>query len=549
MAITNVPVCTFGPTGFIAPAEQDILAGVWADYQAAFGGNLNQSLVSPQGQLVSSTTAIIGAADQTFLYYTTQVDPSYAQGRMQDAIARIYFLTRNPAESTVVTCTCTGLASTIIPTGALAQDGGGNIYTCLTGATIPISGTVSLQFANLVPGPTPCPSNTLTVIYQAIPGWDTINNPTDGVLGNDVETTSAFEARRAASVAGNSRGTIQAIQGAVLAVSGVLEAFCYQNSTNSPLTYGGVTLVANSIYVAAVGGADADVAQAIWSKKSPGCSYNGNTNVTVYDTSPGYSVPFPAYTVTFQRPANLAVAFEVVIANSTSVPANATSLIQQALIGAFAGSDGGPRAGIGSTLYASRYYAPVAALGAWAQIISLQLGSTNLTKAVVTGSITTTVLTVSAVSSGTLAPTYILSGTGVTEGTLIVNQLTGVNASNFTAGIAATTMTVSAVGSGALAANQVIHGTGVTPGTKIVQQLTGSAGSTGTYQVSVSQTVGGGTNILGDTPGTTGTYTVNAPQTVGSTSISAIYPDQNSVVVNINQAPVTDANLIFVALV
>jgi hypothetical protein len=35
---TNVPGITFGPTGFVAPAEQDVLTGVQADIDQAFGG-------------------------------------------------------------------------------------------------------------------------------------------------------------------------------------------------------------------------------------------------------------------------------------------------------------------------------------------------------------------------------------------------------------------------------------------------------------------------------------------------------------------------------
>ena len=52
-------------------------------------------------------------------------DPLYAVGRYQDALARIYFITRNAAEPTVVQCLCTGLQNVVIPagTGAMANAG------------------------------------------------------------------------------------------------------------------------------------------------------------------------------------------------------------------------------------------------------------------------------------------------------------------------------------------------------------------------------------------------------------------------------------------
>jgi hypothetical protein len=71
------------------------------------------------------------------------------------------------------------------------------------------------------------------------------------------------------------------------------------------------------------------------------------------------------------------------------------------------------------------------------------------------------------------------------------NNLTNPDAppASMTASISGTTMTVTAVGSAFVAKGQILSGTGVTAGTQIVQQLTGSVGSTGTYSVTISQTV------------------------------------------------------------
>ncbi len=66
----------------------------------------------------------------------------------------------------------------------------------------------------------------------------------------------------------------------------------------------------------------------------------------------------------------------------------------------------------------------------------------------------------------------------------------------FTGSISGTTLTVTSIVAGSLAPGQLVTGSGVSaspPGsnaTYIVSQLTGTTGSTGTYQVSVSQTVG-----------------------------------------------------------
>lgn len=428
MAITtNVPPVVFNPTvGFTAPSQADILAGIQADINAAFGGGLNQSLSTPQGQLASSFAAIIAQANDTFVNLTNQTNPNFATGIWQDAIGQLYFLQRNPSEPTVVQALCVGGTGVVVPVGALAQDTSKNIYVCTAGNApdgFPANGQSTLTFANQVPGPIVCPAGTLTTIYQGIPGWDTITNPTDGVLGNDTETPSEFEERRAQSVAANSIGSLPSVLGAVLSVANVLDAYVTENASNSPATIGGVTLDANSLYVAAVGGfVQADVATAIWSKKAPGCSYNGNTTVTIQDTRSGYAPPFPSYAVTFEIPPSLPIMFAISIANNPQVPSNATTLIQNAIISAFSGGDGGQRARIGSTIFASRFYAPIAALGSWANIISLQIGSSNTHAASFTGAIAGTALTVSGVT-GTIAIGQTVSDAGgnVLPGTTILS--------------------------------------------------------------------------------------------------------------------------------
>jgi hypothetical protein len=372
---TNVPAPTFTPTGFVAPTEAAILAGVQADIQAAFSTTvLNFDPTTPQGQLAASEAAIIGSRNDDFLFYTNQVDPSYAQGRMQDGIARIYFLTREPAEPTVASVACSGLTGVPIPVGAQIIAADGNKYVCTEAGTIPASGSVTLSFACMVTGAIPCPAQTFD-IFTTIAGWDSAVSSASGALGNAVESRSEFETRRAASVALNSIGSVQAVKAAVLAVPGVLDAYVIDNPLATTATVGGVALAPHSLYVAAFGGAAADIAQAIWVKKMPGCGMNGNTTITVFDTT--YTAPQPSYPITFEVPTPTDVKFAVSIANSAAVPSDAATQVQNAIISAFAGGDGGPRAQIGSTLYASRFYAPIAALGAWAQIVQIQIGTTT----------------------------------------------------------------------------------------------------------------------------------------------------------------------------
>ena len=447
MTTTNVPAPTFGDNGFIAPAEADILNGTLADTNAAFGGALNPALTTPQGQFSSSEAAVLGFVNDAFLYVTNMFDPAFSRGRYQDALARIYFIERNPSQPTVVSCTCTGLVGVIIPAGTKALDLLNNVYVCTQTGTISATGTVVLPFANQAPGPIACPAGSLNQIYQSIPGWDTIVNADDGILGNEVEGRDAFEARRRLAVAQNSIGSLPSIYGAVLTVPNVIDAFVTENTSNQAATIGGVLLGPNSIYVCVLGGAASAVAQAIWTRKAPGCAYTGNTLVTVLDTSPGYVPPYPAYPVLYEVPTALQIVMAVTLYANSFVPSDAVTQVQNAIIGAFAGEDGGPRAKIGTELLASRYYAPIAALGSWAQIVSLEIGCANTSAASFTGSLSGGVLTVTSVASGALAVGQTLTdATGaLIAGTIITALGTGTGGVGTYAVNATTTVAIEAM--------------------------------------------------------------------------------------------------------
>lgn len=520
---TNVPTVSFGTNGFQAPSTTQVLTGVIADIQAAFAGKLNlsigntKSLSTSQGQLATGMTGSIVNANNAFLVQAQQTDPAYSFGRWQDAIGNLYFMSRNPAEPTALQIACNGAHNVPIPIGATIKDGAGNIYQCTQAGTVPATGSVTLSFACTVPGPVAVPQ-TVTP-FQTIPGWDSAT-VVSGAIGRKVENRAAFEQRRQDSVASNSLGPIGAVIGAVAAVPGVLDYFGFNNNLATPVTVNGVSIAANSIYICVAGGAPLAVAQAILSKKGPGAPMTGNTTVTAFDNNPLYAAPIP-YQITYQIPAALQLLFKVVVANGPLVPSNAAQQVQNALLAAFAGDSlsadfvgsisgttltvtavnsgtlavgqaisdlsgsvtagttitgagtgtGGtgtysvsvgqtvaseemtseapatattiPRAGINSLVYAIQYVPAIAALGSWAQVASINIGSANSPDAVVTGSITGNTLTVTAVTSGTI----VLGDTLFDAAGLIVN------------------------------------------GTTITGFLTGTGG-TGTYLVSVGQTVG-----------------------------------------------------------
>ena len=133
--------------------------------------------------------------------------------------------------------------------------------------------------------------------------------------------------------------------------------------------------------------------------------------------------------------------------------------------------------------------------------------TSNYVGAMITGTITGSILTVTGVTSGAVAQGQTLKGAGIPLGTKIVQFLTGAGGNvnevgtyqlsvpattltpTFTGSISGTTLTVSAITAGYLGVGAVISGTGVASNTTI-QAVLNASGGVGTYTVNNSQTVG-----------------------------------------------------------
>lgn len=386
---TNVPSLTWDDTGILLPEESDILTGVIEDFQNAFGYQLKfyneqgQFLLStPQGQLVTSIAAIISDRNRLLAYYLNQVDPSYATGRMQDGIGRIYFIERLPAENTKVVGVCRGAVGTVIPQGTKVQDNTGVLYEADQTYTIGDNGTVNITFVCTQAGDIACPVHSLQM-YQLISGWDNVDNPVAGEVGRYVESQAQFEQRRRQSVAKNSVNSVDSIMAALLTLQDeqgqviCQDAYVTDNDLDSTISKNGIFLKPHSLYIC-VAALDSEqnrqlIGRTIWNKKPPGCNMNGEQAVNIEDNSGLYSTP-PVYTIYYSYAVNIPIHIKVTLARPQFLPNDAVDQIKKTIIEAFTGNDGSQRPRIGSEILASRFYVPVQKLGNWVSIITLYIG-------------------------------------------------------------------------------------------------------------------------------------------------------------------------------
>lgn len=360
---SHVPPIRFTPQGLQIPTETEVLNGVLADFNDAFGGSLNLNLETPQGQLASSLAAVIADKNNVIAELVNQIHPEYAEGVMQDAIAQIYFLQRKHATDSAVVCEFVGLPGTQIPQGFIVQDAAGNQWALQQEIGIPIGGKVNGTL--IAAGQIEAHAHSVNVVYQALVGLDRVDNPHPAVPGRAEESRAEFAERRRRSVAINAHGTPQAVYANVFALDGVRDVYVIDNPKGQNVQAGATnyTLKPHSIYVAAVGGDDTAVAEAVLRYAGSGCDFNGNTEITVYDHS--YNDPKPAYQVAFMRPNELPVYFRIKIERGAFIGADAA--IKQAVINAFKGR-------IGANLYAIGYVAPVVKAVPNVHVLDVEIG-------------------------------------------------------------------------------------------------------------------------------------------------------------------------------
>ena len=139
----------------------------------------------------------------------------------------------------------------------------------------------------------------------------------------------------------------------------------------------------------------------------------------------------------------------------------------------------------------------IAATSGGAQTASSMFGVYNGTALIGTGTTTGLQMGMNQGNTGSTSPGTVCCWTWGGANLVVSNGqgLTGTIANSFvvTASIAGTVMTVTAVTSGTIVPGQGCSGANVLNGTQIMTQLTGTAGSTGTYRVNLFQTAASAT--------------------------------------------------------
>lgn len=320
--------------GLHLPTYADINAYELAQFVSVYGqtnyvGNDNADI-----QWISIFSLMINDAFNTAQLAVNARSPLTAVGADLDSIVKINAIARKPATASTATLTITGTPGTVIALG-VAQDQNGNLWNLPSSFAIPNSGTIALTAVSNVPGAITALAGTINIISSPITqGWSSVTNLTDALVGQAIEADSALRARQSISVSLVSKTLVAGTIAAIAALPNVTRynpgtltpggpGTSVENPTGAVDSWGNP---AHSISMVVEGGADLDIATAIYNNKSPGCFLNGTTTVAVTDPT-----SLAIMDVSFFRPTQVAVYVTLNVHPLANYSSATTAAMQAAL--------------------------------------------------------------------------------------------------------------------------------------------------------------------------------------------------------------------------
>jgi len=294
--------------------------------------NLDPS--TPDGLKIAHDAEIFSALDEVIQQAYSSKDPNKASGMDLDVISALTGTTRSNGTASTVSLLLQGVAGTTVPAGTRFESvTTGTQWTLDQMWTLDTTGAAVVDATCTVIGQTEALPNTITRIVDTVGGLSSVNNPSNATPGTTEEKDSALRVKRSTAVGRPGNNQVDSMYGELYAVEGVRRVKIHENDTDSSAVsddnpYG---LPRHSISVLVDGGTDADVAMAIYIKKSPGTTlHQAGSAESVVVTSPRY--PSNTKIIKFSRPNYVDILLNITIKNDGTLPSNTEELIQEAFI-------------------------------------------------------------------------------------------------------------------------------------------------------------------------------------------------------------------------
>jgi uncharacterized phage protein gp47/JayE len=323
-----------------------VRAALITKFQGSFGANIKTDDQSVFGMLASIMSEVITDQNDLIREAINARNPGTATGTHLSNIVQFNGLVRrNPSYSAVALTVVANTAGTTIPAGSLVQDPNDSSIEFETDAQVVLgasaTGTVSATATTI--GAVAASSGTLTKIVNPVFGWASVTNAADAVVGESAETSTDLRSRRKSVSRQHGLQTLEAIYRALTNIDSIGRCSLFENNTSQIDSHG---QIGHSVWAVCQGGADADIAEAIYKNKSAGIYTHGSTPITHNDPESGDD-----YIINFDRVSEIETEIYLKIHKLTTYPADGDTLIKAALVdyydGVFVMSDGETNNGFG----------------------------------------------------------------------------------------------------------------------------------------------------------------------------------------------------------
>lgn len=332
--------------GFVRTRLDERLAMLVEDMKAIFGADLDLGPDTIDGQALGVFAEAISNLDQLAEEVYHNPNPQMAIGVALRRLVQLNAIVHKAGSYSTVVLRCTGTDGTIIPANSLAKSPStGTTFATIAQATIPGAGFIDVPAQATVKGKLAAAIGTITKIDTPVFGWQSVTNLAIAVEGTDEETDEQLRSRRRISTSTAGVSVLDSLIGALSNLTGVIQAVVLENDTD--LTDGNGT-PPHAIYAIVNGGADLDIATAIWQKKTLGSTMRGTVTVDVPDSIGNL------HTIKFSRPAAVPLYIIVNVSQRSGWPTDGAQQIKDALIDWITLNQS-----IGEELIFSRLYDPI----------------------------------------------------------------------------------------------------------------------------------------------------------------------------------------------
>lgn len=310
--------------GFSRSRLDERLAALQVAVQAIFGTDINLDPDSMDGQTLGIFAESQSNLDQLAEDVYHSFNPQSATGVALSRLVQLNGIRRIEGTYSTAVLRCVGQENTIIPAGSLIKSTSTNAtFATLVEVTIDSTGQVDVPAQASVKGMVLAPAGTLTKIDTPIYGWQTVTNPVAADYGRDEETDEELRLRRRASTSTPAQSVLDSIYGALSNIPEVIQTQVFENYGDTVDARG---LPAHSVYAVVHGGADQDIIDAIWLRKTAGTDTFGSTSGVAYD-----SMGNP-HTLKFSRPTPTNIYVTVNLHQKTGWPTDGADRIKAAIV-------------------------------------------------------------------------------------------------------------------------------------------------------------------------------------------------------------------------